>query len=74
VVTFFVADTFKVLIASQVLLSMQLPLTIFMQIYLTSSKKVMGDHRNSIRLQVLLGVIGGVVAVLNVMLLWTLVR
>ena len=73
-VTFFVTNTFKALVASQVMLSMQLPITIFMQIYLTSSKKVMGEHYNKPGQLLLLGGVGGVVAVLNVMLLWSLIR
>ena len=72
--TFFVTNTFKALVGSQVVLSMQLPITIFMQIYLTSSKKVMGEHYNKPGQLLLLGGVGGVVAVLNVMLLWSLIR
>ncbi len=40
-------DPFKGLILSQVFLSIQLPFTIAIQIYLTSSKKVMGKYANS---------------------------
>ncbi|MRM68317.1 hypothetical protein GJI79_04755 [Lactococcus lactis subsp. cremoris] len=36
----FVTSSFNILIYSQVFLSIQLPITIFLQIYLTSSKKV----------------------------------
>jgi manganese transport protein len=50
----------------------QLPVTIFTQLYLTSSKKVMGNYRNKSTQQVLLWAIGGTVIVLNVALLWTL--
>ena len=46
-VIFFVTDPLKGLIYSQMLLSVQLPVTIFTQIYLTSSKKVMGKYSNS---------------------------
>jgi manganese transport protein len=45
-IIFFVTDPFKGLLISQMLLSMQLPITIFMQLYLTSSKKVMGEYAN----------------------------
>ncbi len=45
-VLFFIKDSFKGLVISQMLLSMQLPFTIFSLIYLTSSKKVMGKHTN----------------------------
>jgi manganese transport protein len=68
-VTFFITDTFKGLIASQILLSVQLPLTIVGMIVLTSSKKVMGKYANSLLLRVTLWVIGGIVIGLNVMLL-----
>ncbi|MDD3224261.1 MAG: Nramp family divalent metal transporter [Clostridium sp.] len=44
---FFITDPFKGLIYSQMLLSIQLPITIFTQLYLTSSKKVMGKYVNS---------------------------
>jgi manganese transport protein len=48
VVIFWIGDPFKGLIYSQMLLSIQLPITIFLQIYLTSSSKVMGRYRNSL--------------------------
>lgn len=63
---------FMGLIVSQILLSVQLPITIFTQIYLTSSKKVMGTHANSPALKVTLWVIGLIVSGLNVALLWDL--
>ncbi len=43
---FFISDPFKGLIWSQVILCMQLPLTVFALIVLTSSEKVMGQYRN----------------------------
>jgi manganese transport protein len=72
--TFFVADTFKALIVSQIVLSVQLPFTIFTQLYLTSSKKVMGGNRNAIGQKVLLWSIAGLVMALNVMLVWSIVH
>ncbi len=66
---FLIEDTFKGLIYSQVLLSIQLPWTIFLQIYLTSSKKVMGTHANSPFGAILLWSIAAIVTGLNVMLL-----
>lgn len=68
VLIFFVSDPFKGLVYSQMLLSIQLPITVFVQIYLTSSKKVMGRYANSKLFKVSLWVIGIVVAVLNIML------
>ncbi|MCK9186271.1 Nramp family divalent metal transporter [Candidatus Gracilibacteria bacterium] len=60
---------FKGLIYSQMILSMQLPITIFLQIYLTSSSRVMGKYKNTGITKILLYVIGGIVAGLNVVLL-----
>lgn len=68
VVILFIEDAFQGLVWSQVLLSVQLPLTIFMQIYLTSSKRVMGKYANGKPLLALLLAIGAIVAALNVML------
>jgi manganese transport protein len=69
IVLLFVGDAFKGLIFSQVALSLQLPATIFLQIYLTSSAAVMGKYVNSRRQQALLVLIGATVTVLNIMLL-----
>ncbi|NJC89240.1 MAG: divalent metal cation transporter [Desulfuromonas sp.] len=66
---FFIADPYRGLIYSQILLSVQLPWTIFLQIYLTSSRKVMGKHANTLFGNLLLWGIGAVVTALNVMLL-----
>ena len=46
-IIFFIDNPFNGLIYSQMLLSVQLPITIFTQIYLTSSKKVMGEYKNT---------------------------
>ncbi|MGL4109113.1 Nramp family divalent metal transporter [Clostridium sp. LP20] len=69
VVIFFVSDPFKGLVYSQMLLSVQLPITIFTQIYLTSSKKVMGEYKNKLSEKIILWIIGGIVTILNIMLL-----
>ena len=66
---FFIADPFRGLIWSQILLSMQLPWTIFLQIYLTSSRKVMGKHANTGFGKLLLGIIALTVTALNILLL-----
>ncbi|TLG71811.1 Nramp family divalent metal transporter [Culicoidibacter larvae] len=68
-VIFFIGDPFKGLIISQMLLSIQLPITIFLQIYLTSSAKVMGKHKNSLQMTIALWTIGGIVTMLNIFLL-----
>ena len=70
---FLISDPFKGLIYSQMLLSIQLPITVFLQIYLTSSAKVMGKYKNTWLDKILLGIIGIVVSVLNIMLLISLV-
>jgi manganese transport protein len=67
---FFIGDPFKGLILSQVFLSVQLPFTVAIQIYLTSSKKVMGKYANSRFLLGLLLVIAGIVTFLNLKLLF----
>jgi manganese transport protein len=69
VVIFFLSDPFNGLIWSQIVLSMQLPVTIFSLLFLTSSTKVMGKFVNSSLNTALNWIIGIVVAVLNVMLL-----
>ena len=69
VIIFFIGNPFKGLILSQVFLSIQLPFTIAIQIYLTSSKKVMGKYANSLFLKTLLLAIAGIVTFLNIKLL-----
>lgn len=66
---FFVQDVFQGLVWSQALLSLQLPLTIFMQIWLTSSPQVMGKYANSRSLKAVLVTIGLIVTALNLVLL-----
>jgi manganese transport protein len=69
IIIFFIGDPFKGLILSQVFLSIQLPFTIAIQLYLTSSKKVMGKYANSRFLIALLSIIAGIVTFLNLKLL-----
>ena len=73
IIIFFIRDPFKGLILSQVFLSIQLPFTVAIQVYLTSSKKVMGKYANSRFLIVLLSLIAGVVIFLNLKLLYFIV-
>lgn len=65
---FFVTDTFRMLILSQMILSIQLPITILLQVYLTSSRKVMGSHANDLLGGSMLWSVATVVIVLNLML------
>jgi manganese transport protein len=69
VVIFFLRDPFQGLIWSQIALSVQLPLTIFALIFLTSSPKVMGRFANPPSHRVLLWATGLIVILLNIMLL-----
>jgi len=64
-----ISNPFKGLIYSQMILSIQLPFTIFLQVYLTSSEKVMGKYKNSKFNATLLYLIGAVVTALNIALL-----
>lgn len=68
VLIFIISNTFDGLIISQMILSIQLPITIFLQIYLTSSEKVMGIYKNKLGTTILLYIIGAIVTILNIML------
>jgi len=65
----FITSPFQGLIYSQMLLSIQLPITIFTLIYLTSSEKVMHKYANSKWNKVCLWCIGLAVTGLNIALL-----
>ena len=71
-IIFIVDDPFRGLILSQMFLSVQLPITIFTQVYLTSSKKVMGKFANSRPTTILLIALGSLVTILNLALLISL--
>ena len=64
-----VPNPFEGLIWSQALLSLQLPITVFVLIRLTSSRRVMGKYANSRPLNALLVGIGAIVTILDVVLL-----
>jgi manganese transport protein len=66
----FIRNPFWGLIVSQIVLSIQLPWTIFMQLALTASKKVMGQYANTPLLNVALWIVGLIVSGLNLLLLW----
>jgi len=67
-IIFFISNPFSGLIYSQMILSIQLPITIFVQVWLTSSEKVMGKYKNTKLDKVLLYLIGGIVTALNIAL------
>lgn len=69
IIIFMIGDPFKGLIISQAILSMQLPITVFLQVRLTSSKKVMGKYANSLRTKIWLYGIASIVTFLNILLL-----
>lgn len=69
VVICFITDPFKGLVYSQIVLSVQLPLTVFTQIYLTSSPKVMGVYANTKLQRTGLSLIALIVTILNIFLL-----
>jgi manganese transport protein len=67
-IIFLISNPFKGLIISQMVLSIQLPITVFLQIYLTSSQKVMGKYKNSKLTNFLLFSIALILTILNIML------
>ncbi len=71
---FFIERPFQGLILSQVFLSIQLPFTVFLQIYLTSSAKVMGPYRNSTADSIVLWTLAAIVSGLNLLLLADFLR
>lgn len=70
-IIFFLKDTFKGLIISQAILSIQLPITIIFQLMLTSRESVMGKYKNRGIEKFLLYAVFIVVTILNVFLLWS---
>ena len=68
VLIFVIGNPFNALIISQMILSVQLPFTIFLQIYLTSSPKVMGKYVNTKSTTILMLLIGSIVTFLNILL------
>jgi manganese transport protein len=68
VIILFISNPFNGLLISQMVLSIQLPITIFLQVKLTSSEKVMGKYKNTLFTRTLIYTIGAIVTVLNIML------
>lgn len=67
-IIFFISNPFKGLIFSQMCLSIQLPVVVFLQVYLTSSYKVMGKYKNSNFSKIILYAIGAIITLLNIAL------
>ncbi len=72
-VTLFIGNPYHSMIISQMILSIQLPVTIVFQVYLTSSKKVMGKYANKKRTIFLLLLSGGMVIFFNLWLLMSFI-
>lgn len=70
-IIFFINNPFQGLIVSQMMLSVQLPFTVFLQVGLTSSKRVMGIYANSRWSTFVLYSIAVVVSALNILLLFS---
>ncbi len=68
IIIFVISNPFQGLIISQMVLSIQLAFTIFLQVYLTSSARVMGKYKNSLVSNIMLYGLGGIVTVLNIAL------
>lgn len=71
VVILFIDNPFQGLILSQMVLSIQLPFTIFLQVWLTSSRRVMGPYANSRWSTWVLYAMAVVVSALNLALLFS---
>ena len=71
IVILFIENPFQGLIISQMILSIQLPFTIFLQVGLTSSKRVMGQYANSRWSSFVLYTMAVIVSVLNLALLFS---
>lgn len=69
VLIFLISDAYRSLIWSQVVLSIQLPLTIIPLIILTRSRKVMGEYANGRFENLLMYLCGAVIISLNILLL-----
>jgi len=72
-IIFLISNPFNGLILSQTFLSIQLPITVFLQVYLTSSERVMGKYKNKPATRITLYTIGAIVTSLNLALLISLI-
>jgi manganese transport protein len=67
-IVFFIHNPFRALIISQMVLSIQLPFTVFAQVLLTSSHKVMGKYANNRWYSIFLYALATIITVLNIWL------
>jgi manganese transport protein len=73
-IIFLISNPFLGLILSQMILSIQLPFTIFLQVHLTSSERVMGRYKNSATTKITLYLLGVIVSLLNIALFFSLLK
>lgn len=73
-IIFIIKNPFEGLVYSQMFLSIQLPITVFLLIYLTSSKRIMGKFANTLFYNIFLWMIGIIVSILNIMLLLSYIK
>ncbi len=66
---FFIGNPFQGLLISQMVLSVQLPFTVFLQVSLTSSRRVMGKYANKPWNTAFLYSLAAIVTILNIWLL-----
>ena len=71
-IIFFVEEPFQALVYSQMALSIQLPITLALQVYLTSSYKVMGEYKNKPLTKWTIIALGIIVTILNVLAIMNL--
>lgn len=71
-IIFFISNPFQALIYSQMALSIQLPITLALQVYLTSQEKVMGEYKNRPLTKWTMIVLGIIVTVFNILALMAL--
>ncbi len=62
--------TYRLLIFSQVVLSLQLPFAIIPLIHFTSDKKKMGTFANNMLLKIVVWIVAGIIVVLNIKLVY----
>ncbi|MEI7901294.1 MAG: Nramp family divalent metal transporter [bacterium] len=70
----FISNPFRGLIWSQVMLSVQLPITVFLLLFLTSSRTVMGEYANKTGSKLVLLTVAGIITLLNVLLFSDMAR
>jgi len=68
-IIFFIGDPYQALVLSQMMLSIQLPFTVFPLIILTSRETVMGKFKNTLLEKSSLWLVGIIVSILNLVLL-----